>query len=398
MSPPWKTSTKQISTITNNKFTVNNSQILQSFNPPTLPTRIDFSISALSASAARAAASSITSQPVLAALALSTESLVSAIVDDSGPDFAVDNNFFQLQDVEKTGLSSRVGSAICDLVCAKYGYVWRCLASELMQTKSKLGDYLYEGGPASGQGVVMVEAKGSISKRTTTVSIEKNAKDGFTYQVEPHLGTTTSAGNIIYGYAISSGVKPGTNPSNASIHISEPVLSSGSGGRNLADGDIPKSGRVTQEMALRNYRSVFLLCGAHIIVHAIDYLLGGSGEKYPDKEQRFYRLEYGDKAFLTCVTDEYTPPYLGWPFLRKSFAIAEDVAMPFLQQLTSKLRNHTEEPSGFELPITPLNLVSQPTRPIQFQDGFAYLDLWPRGWRESNSRWKSNGGYSNAVS
>lgn len=396
MAPPWTSSTKTISAISSSNAPVVGFSVPTKFVPPPTPTTISFSPAALAASVARAAASSVASSTLIQAISKSTEELVSAIVDNAGTDFAVDSSFFDLQDTEKTSLSSRVGAGISDLVCVSYGYIWRCLASELLTTSSKLGDYLYEGGPATGHGVVMVEAKGSIGKNTTPVHVQTRATNGFTTQVAPHLGASTSAGNVFYGYAVSSGTNPNSHTSNASIHVTEPHVPASSSGSGQ-DSDDQSFGLVSHKMALLNYRSVFRLCGASVIVEAINHVLDPLSVDVRWRHQRFMRIASGGRYFLQGIPErDYVSRHIRWPWSR--FAIAEDVAAPLLRQIgfifERQGRDKPDMERYLELPIMPLILNENDANLVMFRDGFAHvtIDRWSGydGW----ASWHPAEGYS----
>lgn len=60
-------------------------------------------------------------------------------------------------------LAARVGAGITDLYMNALGYTWRANAACLSSTLDPHADFIYEGGNASGHGVVLAEAHGSFA-------------------------------------------------------------------------------------------------------------------------------------------------------------------------------------------------------------------------------------------
>lgn len=93
---------------------------------------------------------------VLDALKRSTSPMLEAMIEE-GLTFALSANL-HLADAERTFFAARVGSGITDLYMNALGYTWRANAACLSSVLDPHADLLYEGGNASGHGVVLAEA------------------------------------------------------------------------------------------------------------------------------------------------------------------------------------------------------------------------------------------------
>ncbi|MGG6898157.1 hypothetical protein [Rhizobium sp. BR 315] len=133
--------------------------------------------------------------------------------------FALSPNFQHLADAERTFSAARVGSGITDLHMNVLGYTWRANAACLSFVLDPHADFLYEGGNASGHGVVLAEAHGSFAKNASAASVHLKAKNKYLEQVKPHLGKNSDYGKVIHGYCVAFGSAPGT--SGAFLGLSE---------------------------------------------------------------------------------------------------------------------------------------------------------------------------------
>jgi hypothetical protein len=89
-------------------------------------------------------------------------------------------------------------------------YVWRDNAVCLASTLNPHADFLYAGGSLSGHGVVLAEAHESFPTNVTDAKIAAGARNKYLRQVRPFIATLSSYGEVIHGYSIAFGSRPGT--------------------------------------------------------------------------------------------------------------------------------------------------------------------------------------------
>ena len=127
--------------------------------------------------------------------------LIEPHVDDINNDFAVLASTDFLKDFVKSYFVGTVAAGLAYLAMTDNGYVWSDHFERVrsQQTRIKKPDFVFSGATT---GVALMEAQGSRSGSAgafnTTVS------DGYTDQVEPHLGSSILGATATHGYCIGA--------------------------------------------------------------------------------------------------------------------------------------------------------------------------------------------------
>jgi hypothetical protein len=141
------------------------------FAAPERVSSLTFGPVALAAAVARAATTRDDAPvAVLDALQRSTLPMLETMIED-GTTFGLSTHFQYLADTERTFLAARVGAGITDLYMNALGYTWRANAACLSSTLDPHADFIYEGGNASGHGVVLAEAHGSFAANASAQKV-----------------------------------------------------------------------------------------------------------------------------------------------------------------------------------------------------------------------------------
>jgi hypothetical protein len=223
-----------------------------------------------------------------------------------GPVFALTPYIESLADTERTHFAARMGAGITDLYMNGLGYVWRDNAVCLASTLNPHADFLYSGGSASGHGVVLAEAHGSFAASITDAKVAAQARNKYLRQVRPFITTLSPYGEVIHGYSVAFGSKPGTT--GAFLRLSETQR-----GKSRRRPSVPSQqpaatgGAPPTQMALSSHRSNFILMDALPIADWIDWTRGLRELPSETEPVAFFRLEYAGRAFLACA-DSF------WPF------------------------------------------------------------------------------------
>jgi hypothetical protein len=383
MAPPWRARSKRIDNIAHQQQPA---RLNLAFNAPAPANAIRFRPKQLYASVARAQANDGHSVDLIHALTLSNKALIEALVDDQPSDFAFTTDVLKFADAKRTAFSGDIGGGITDRYMEALGYVWRDNARNIVPT-GKVADFVYDGPPTGQMGVVLAEAKGSITPTVTANLIATTVSAGYTDQVELHIGTAPGGTTILHGYAVGIGSRPGNSVSN--MHVVEPAASAGvppggpgspgdgaapppSGGGRGGDkdprgrekpGEGERFGSPNPRVALGNYRAVFALADARTVVDVIDSIRTiGEGLKEKLPPQRFIRLKFGRDSYLIGRDRR--------GLLWGDFAVHEAVARKFLGQLKLGV---TPDNQSFTLPIFPT-----PSPPGDKDDG-EFVELLPDG-------------------
>lgn len=335
----------------------------------------------------------VSSRVTASALQRSAEAITEAIVDDAGTAFDLTAEAEQIEASWRGTLARALGTGMCHLYMVSLGYVWHDHAANVIPTTKPLADFVYDGGPAAGHGVVLAEAKGSMAPGVDAPSLGKTADAAYLKQVDRHIGMLTPSGPVVHGYVTAFGaqlnsVRTVTPPPNAFLHVAE---TSG-----IPVGGPPPStfDTVDTAIALANYRAAFMLAGAPLVVQAIDALT--RGETPPDEDEEFVRVVGRDGATFLRGRHDFYPFYRDarHHFYRvfqdtyrewAAYWIQETIARHFLQQLSSMT---TEEwrPRRLELPVArrdePLDGIFG--EEYVFPDGFAVVSF---GSLEGAVRW-----------
>ena len=280
------------------------SLVAPDFQAPAPAASISFGPTALAAAIARTATLVNAPLELLSRLKDSALNAVEILVAD-GPVFALTPYIASLADTERTHFAARIGAGVTDLYMNGLGYVWRDNAISLSSTLNPHADFLYAGGNVSGHGVVLAEAHGSFATNVTDAKIAAQAQNKYLRQVRPFIATLSPYGEVIHGYSVAFGSKPGTT--GAFLRLSEtqrkqlrqrpPTPSQSTAG---AGGVTPT------QIALTSHRSNFILMDALSVADWIDWTRG-LRDLPPDTEPvAFFRVEYAGRAFL-AFADALSP-------------------------------------------------------------------------------------------
>ena len=345
------------------------------FAAPERVLSLTFGPFALAAAVARAATTRDDAPvAILDALQRSTLPMLETMIED-GATFGLSTHFQYLADTERTFLAARVGGGITDLYMNALGYTWRANAACLSSTLDPHADFIYEGGNASGYGVVLAEAHGSFAANASAQSVHLQSKNKYLRQVKPYLAVTSPYGKIIHGYSIAFGSRP--RAPGAFLSLSETKITKPRGKKGAPPpsqtGEITGEGSTPTSIALAAHRSNFFLMGGDDVVDWIDWVR--TADRVPPEPTpiEFLRLQYAGRRYLVHASSlwwvdpapdllrelfdyqhqwrhtlRWPPrrivdrrPQLGW------FAIEETAGTDFLKLLTSIIQN-----GGRSIPAT----------------------------------------------
>lgn len=427
MAVPWKTANK---VILRSSYTPHRrlKKPTGGFVAPPGRRALSFTPTILFASMARVTALRKASAGTLSALHMGAAALAEAVVDDGGRSFDVTDDLLTIADAERTAFSGRLGAGICDVYMNELGYVWRDnAANQLKKGSGRFSDFVYDGGPASGHGVVLAEAKGSFALKTTSAAVKRQTEQGYTGQVQPYLGTRTIDGDrVVHGYGIGVGAKPGTP--GAFLHVSETASpgtvaspsdisgggrarvagpdedgsSGGNPGRGSTGGGTGSLGRgggdagdgthferVRARIALGNYRAVFELTGSRGVVSIIDAVLG-AGTLEDDRKRLFtdyfVPISYAGGSYFSGMRNDTWPSWHTQAWGR--FAIEGNVALAFLGHLRQLAMSELNPDVYIELPVVGSSLLlveRDADEPVVFRDGLSLFPNSPDAELDINS-------------
>jgi hypothetical protein len=290
------------------------SPVAPNFEAPRAAAHIAFGPTALAAAIARTATLRDAPPELLSRLKYSALNDAEILIAD-GPVFALSPYLASLADTERTHFAARMGAGITDLYMNALGYIWRDNAVCLASTLDPHADFLYAGGSVSGQGVVLAEARGSFAAGVTDAKIAAEARNKYLRQVRPYIAKPSPHGDVIHGYSLAFGSKPGTT--GAFLHLSEtqrPKLRRAP----PAPPQLPAAvgSAVPTQIVLSSHRSNFILMDALAVADWIDWTRGARDLPPDTDPMTFFRLEYAGRVFLACA-DALLP-------LRTPFAWIDD--------------------------------------------------------------------------
>ena len=362
---------------------------------------------------------------VLNALQRSTLPMLKAMVED-GTTFGLSSNFQYLADTERTFFAARIGGGITDLYMNALRYTWRANAACLSSALDPHPDFIYEGGNASGHGVVLAEAHGSFAANASAQSVHQKSKSKYLRQVKPHLGATSRHGKVIHGYSIAFGAAP--SAPGAFLSLSETKIT-----KPKAKGlpppilapEAPPVGATPMSIALAAHRSNFFLMGYDYVVDWIDWVRAADGAPPEPVPINFLKIQYDGRQYLVHPFWPYAP-HCEWPeglpnyqypwnharpvdrrWLLCWFAMEETAGATFLNALTSIIQDDRRSiPATFQLPTFEAigfgigSESAERTRddtPYQyalFRDGLALLGAPKLDLPPSSAKWSPREGYS----
>lgn len=276
------------------------SPVAPKFMAPSVCTNLSFRPVALAAAVARTATTwDDAPKELLDGLQHSALIELETLLED-GTTFALKSYFKFLADTGGSQFAAKVGSGMTHLYMEALGYVWRANAACLSPSLDPHADFIYDGGNATGHGVVLAEAHGSFAKDVTAGKITSAARRKYKRQVKPYISATSAFGAVIHGYSIAFGSKPtaaGSFLSVSETRISKPKKESGA-----APPPSPKDGRpegTPAPIVLATHRSNFMLMGVPEVVGWIDWLRAVDGVAPELEPVPLLRLQYAGRTYLT---------------------------------------------------------------------------------------------------
>lgn len=188
---------------------------------------ITFSPLTLFGATARCSHLHVINPHVLSQEAVIVKSLVENYVDDVSTDFAILSGIDDCKDFMRSYFAGTVASGLSYLAMINDGYTWTDHFENLTGGATGVRtspDFVFAG---YGTGAALVESKGS---RGNSTNFDKTVSDGYTRQVEPHLGSTIGGVNATHGYCVGSYMKSTTKAELRIHHTAVPVASGGGGG------------------------------------------------------------------------------------------------------------------------------------------------------------------------
>jgi hypothetical protein len=343
------------------------SPVAPSFVAPALAPHIQFSPTALAAAIARTATLRAAPPAALTRLAASVLSDVEMLISD-GAGFPLSPLLATFVDVEQTHFAGRIGAGITDLYMNALGYSWRDNAMSLSSSLKPHGDFLYGDGNASGHGVVLAEARGSFAAKVSDSSMARAAEQKYLRQVRPYIGKTSAHGEVVHGYTLAFGSRPGTSSSFLRVSQTRRPKPKPS----AASAPSSSTTNVPASLAMATYRSNFILMEALPVAEWIDWLAGTSDVPAEAEPVHFRRFSYAGRSFLASKNplgprdvfywrhDDWIdlPSRLRWrDWPRRGgsldwFVMEEKGARGFLNGLSGRIRAGERGQLGsFELPI-----------------------------------------------
>ncbi len=410
------------------------SPVCPSFVAPPVQSNLYFNSISLSAAIARTA-TTWNDAPVVLLDGLRQSALIEldTLLHD-GSTFALESHFEFLADTAGSQFAAKVGAGIAHLYMDALGYAWRANAACLSSALDPHADFIYEGGNASGHGVVLVEAHGSFAKDASAAKIANAAKKKYIKQVKPFVAGPSPFGKIIHGYSIAFGSKPTTVGSFLAVSetlIRRPRKKTTTAGTAQAD-TAPEQTRAT--MALATHRSNFLLMGASEVTAWIDWLHSPDSALPEQTDVPLLRFDYDRRTYLAASPwfmrpgstqrwfDDLFDHPRWWQFARRAlfsrpidtdsdyglFVIEEKAGTEFLNALSNMIRDRevaptatlrlpTIDPTGFTLSSGDLIVgtdAEEPYRYALFRDGLALLGQPFRGHLRDLVIWSPDRGIS----
>lgn len=396
--------------------------------PPAQPA-LSFNSIALAAAIARTA-TTWDDAPVVLLDGLQQSALIEleTLLQD-GSAFALESHFKFLADTAGSQFAAKVGAGIAHLYMDALGYAWRANAACLSSSLDPHADFIYEGGNASGHGVVLAEAHGSFAKDAAAAKIANAAKRKYIKQVKPFVAKRSPFGEIIHGYSIAFGSKP--TVAGSFLAVSETRISKPR--KRTPPPSVPQRGAIPEgtpaPMALATHRSNFLLMGAPEVTNWIDWIRLPSSSAPERHNVPFLRFAYAGRTYLAATPAAGGPPWWiedffdhpeWWRVARRArlspsrhpgsdfgwFAIEEKAGAEFLNALSNAIRDRgaglpatmrlpTVEPTGFAVSAEDRIAGADADEPYQyalFRDGLALLGEPFRGRPRDVVVWSPDGG------
>lgn len=408
------------------------SPVSPSFVAPQAQSSLSFNPIALAAAIARTA-TTWDDAPVVLLDGLKQSALIELVtLLQDGSAFALESHFEFLADTAGSQFAAKVGAGVAHLYMDAIGYAWRANASCLSSSLDPHADFIYDGGNASGHGVVLAEAHGSFAKDASAAKIANAAKKKYVKQVKPFIAKPSPFGEIIHGYSIAFGSKP--KAAGSFLAVSETRVSKPR--KRTTPPSVPQRGATSKgtptPIALATHRSNFLLMGAPEVTNWIDWIRSPDSPAPERHNVPLFRFDYAGRIYL-AVTPWFSlpgdPPWWiedffdrpeWWRVARRArlspsrhvgsefgwFAIDEGAGAEFLNALSNAIRDRgaglpetmrlpTVEPTGFALSTGDRIARADADEPYQyalFRDGLALLGEPFRGRPRDVVVWSPDGG------
>jgi hypothetical protein len=344
------------------------------FKPPEHQVELLFTVAELAGSVARLSAHSDVDMQVVEALIASFLRKLDAFLPAHNDVFSIGKSVLGLADAARTAFSAEIGVGVCDLYMTSLGYFYRSNARRLIP-RGVVGDFLYDGAPTQNAGVVLVEGKGSIGARASVRHVRAMARAGYERQVDRHVGTQPKGVPILHGYAIGVGARPGRGDSQVHVVETGTAFPSASNGPSGHTGGQPTQFVGPQvQIALENYKAVFLLMHAPRMITAIDAARAGdlvSSVSMVAEEFRVLRwrgVEYVVVAAQASPSLEATRA--------TTYALRRDLVSALWEQLPYAALGVSRGTYSLRLPQWPAAMArNREARDggAEFPDGFAYM-------------------------
>lgn len=147
--------------------------------------------------------------------------LIEPHVDDHSNDFAVLGTTNRFKDFVKSYFVGTVAAGLAYLAMTQDGYIWADHFENLgggNTSHTKKPDFAFSG---VGTGIALMESKGSRSD--SLGGLDATVADGYTHQVEPHLGHQVGGVTASHGYCIGAWLQSTTKAELRIHHTAAPV-------------------------------------------------------------------------------------------------------------------------------------------------------------------------------
>jgi hypothetical protein len=381
MSPPWLSKQKIVSQISHILNAASARIPAPTFSIPDTLHSIRFNPDRLFASIARCNSSKYAPDVILAAQQVAADAAIKYFVSESGDDFAILDSAYLLGDAKFTSIAHDVGAGLANIYMHELGFTWFSNAKEFMASGGQKPDYIYSNGFNFDE-VVAMESKGAIGRSVSKGTLNGRVEKGYQDQIEPWLAAKVNQVTIVSGYAIGSLAKAGAPM--AEMIVYEPVWpgtpkSAGAG-----------SPRVPALIALANYRDIFRLMQAQIVVGFLSDLIANRPiEATKEEAQIFQEIKYSGNSYLV-VSNPNIVFWLGWVAELRGMRFALDLQVA--KQFFAQLRVSSPDSLYYLLQRSTrdsIETIRGESRGALFEDGFAYIPILPptRSWR-----WTQEGG------
>jgi hypothetical protein len=254
---PWTSKSKDISITSQTDHPSKKGGVIA--RPPGVTT-INFTPAEFFGAAARCSYTHLVNPALVTPEFVMVKALVEQHVDDTSTDFAVLNSADTFKDYVKSYFSGTIASGVAYLAMIKDGYTWSDHFENIgggNPGATRLPDFVFA---RHGQGdVALVESKGTRSD--TSSGFNARVNDGYTGQLEPHLGYTVGTSTASHGYCIGSYLKSPTK-GELNVHYTDVVAATPAGG----PGAGPGSNAAVQR---HNYATAFRLAHSETLARQV---------------------------------------------------------------------------------------------------------------------------------